>query len=546
MRVLKKVFNVAFLVFVMNSCGTKAPQKMNDLDLYLNYLTGTFSNTEQVENEKAKGTQIHPSAKHVTGLANHKIDNLPEKFNGQYVIEESYYTIPGKNMQVKHHLFLFSLTKDGKVNLRVQTPESLDNKLLTNDNNNLRFDFNQLKDVSRFKSTDYAKTDKGFYMKSPNDLGNGMKFTLEETIGDGFLEVMELLEKDGKSLTSYNTPMDRYKALALQITCDTINHCKSRQEADAISLKTLERIDKQIFASKTFVGQDLKLVVLPEYFLSGFPMGERIDEWKEKAALHFDGWEYQKLGEIAKRNGVFLSGNAYEVDPNFQDIYFQTSFIISDEGQFILRYRRLNSMFAPTPHDVLDKYIQVYGYESLFPVVKTKIGNLACIASEEILYPEIARCLMMRGAEIICHSSSEVGSPLLTQKNVAKLARAIENMAYVVSANSAGMGGTSIPFASTDGSSKIVDYKGLVLVEAGSGESMVANADIDLPALRYFRQRPAMGNLIARQRFELYAQSYANYQFYPPNTLIETPPTRQHFLQTQLEVIQKLTEKKII
>ena len=71
--------------------------------------------------------------------------------------------------------------------------------------------------------------------------------------------------------------------------------------------------------------------------------------------------------------------------------------------------------------------------------VKTEIGTLTCIASEEILYLEITRYLMMRGAEIFLHSSNEVSSPMPTQKNIAKLARATENMAYVVSANSAGM-----------------------------------------------------------------------------------------------------------
>ncbi len=97
---------------------------------------------------------------------------------------------------------------------------------------------------------------------------------------------------------------------------------------------------------------------------------------------------------------MFISGNWYELDEHFPDLYFQTSFIISDEGELVLRYRRLNSMYAPTPHDVLAKYIEVYGRESLFPVAKTSIGNLACIASEEILYPEIARCLAMQGAEV--------------------------------------------------------------------------------------------------------------------------------------------------
>jgi predicted amidohydrolase len=337
--------------------------------------------------------------------------------------------------------------------------------------------------------------------------------------------------------------MERYKALALQITCNSINSCQTKEEVDRIFGETISKINSQIRASKAFIGQDLKLVVLPEYFLTGFPMGETIEQWREKACLKMEGWEYEELGRVAIQNEIYLSGNAYELDSNFPKIYFQTSFIISPEGKVILRYRRLNSMFAPTPHDVWDKYLEIYGYESLFPVVKTEIGNLACIASEEILYPEIARCLSMRGAEVICHSSSEVGSNLLTQKNVAKLARAIESMAYVVSANSAGIGGISIPFASTDGASKVVDYKGLMLSEAGYGESMVANADIDLPALRYFRNRPGMGNLLARQRFELYTESYQRHSFYPPNTLLEKEATRQHFVLTQDEVIRNIISK---
>jgi predicted amidohydrolase len=339
--------------------------------------------------------------------------------------------------------------------------------------------------------------------------------------------------------------MIRYKALALQTTCYAINTCKDRSEATDRMLKTVEILRSQITSSINFVGKDTKLVVLPEYFLTGFPMGETMAAWREKAALQYDGVEYTALGQIAKDLGIYLSGNAYEIDPHFPELYFQTSFIINTEGVVALRYRRLNSMFAPTPHDVWDEYLTVYGYESLFPVLKTEIGNLACVASEEILYPELARCLTMRGAEVFLHQTSEIGSPLLTQKNVAKLARSIENMAYTVSANSAGIADTTIPMASTDGSSKIVDYRGIVLAEAGYGESMVANADIDLAALRAFRERPAMGNLLARQRFELYAESYNQHSFYPPNNFEGITPDRSHFMKTQMAVIEKLKDKNI-
>jgi predicted amidohydrolase len=337
-----------------------------------------------------------------------------------------------------------------------------------------------------------------------------------------------------------------YKALALQTTCFTVNKAKNRAEAQPIMDATIQRVGDQIRASKAFIGQDLKLVVLPEYFLTGFPMGESIAAWQEKACLDMQGSEYAALGKIAADNGIYLSGNVYENDPHFPNLYFQTSFILNTEGVVVLRYRRLNSMFAPTPHDVFDKYIEIYGYDGLFPTVKTDIGVLACIASEEILYPEIARCLMMRGAEIFLHSSSEVGSPLLTQKNVAKLARSIENMAYVVSANSAGMADSPIPFASTDGVSQIVNYEGMKLCEAGYGESMVANASIHLEALRHARSRVGMSNFIARQRFELYAKSYMENSFYPVNNLLDKQATRPHFIETQKAVIDKLKEKGVI
>lgn len=331
-----------------------------------------------------------------------------------------------------------------------------------------------------------------------------------------------------------------YKALALQLTCQSVHSCSTREEAEAVMHQSIERIEKQITASVNVIGRDTLLVVVPEFFLTGPPVNETTHEWREKAALDINGPIYEALGAMVQRQQIYFAGNAYEQDSFFPELYFQTSFIIGPNGDVLLRYRRLNAIYTPTPHDVWQLYIDAYGYDSLFPVVKTNIGNLACIASEDILYPEVARCLAMRGAEVLLHSTSESSSPLQTPRNVAKLARAAENMSYVVSANSAGIVNSPVPANSSDGGSRLIDPKGLVLAEAGSGESMTANADIDLVALREFRQRPAMGNVLARQRYELYAESYAKTSVYPPDTLLSQPADRQYFLKTQQEVIRKL------
>jgi predicted amidohydrolase len=337
--------------------------------------------------------------------------------------------------------------------------------------------------------------------------------------------------------------LESFQALALQMTCHAVNGASDRSEVSILLGKAIERLSRQIAASIAFIGPDCRLVVLPEYFLTGFPLGESIAWWAEKAAIAMTGPEYEALGEIARTHRIFLAGNAYELDPHFPGLYFQTSFLLAANGSMILRYRRLNSLFAPTPHDVWDRYLDRYGLEGVFPVAKTEIGNLAAIASEEILYPEVARCLAMRGAEIFLHSTSEV---YRSPKDAAKICRAVENLAYVISANTAGIAGIPIPIASADGGSKIIDYRGLILAETATGESMAANASIDLAALRRYRRRPGLNNLLSRQRFELYADSYRQFSFYPANTMLDRPVEREHFHRTQQETIARLSDLGIV
>ena len=345
--------------------------------------------------------------------------------------------------------------------------------------------------------------------------------------------------------------LDRYTALALQTRCDTVNKL-DKDGARSAMLACIERIDEQIRGSLVIIGPSLKLVVLPEYFMTGYPVGETIDGWADKAAIAVGGPEYEALSAVAQKHGIYLAGNAYETDEHFPGFYFQVCFIVAPSGDVVLRYRRLISMFAPTPHDVWDKYLDIYGIDGVFPVVDTEIGKLACCASEEVLFPEITRAHALRGAEVILHSTSEIASPDLTPKDIAKRARAIENLVYVVSANSGGLYGEGIPANSVDGMSKIIDYKGNVLISATVGETMVANAEIDLAALRANRAKPGMSNYNARQRLELFSEVYESNVVYPANTLLDKEsgahavPDRSHFIDTQREVIGDLTKRKLI
>lgn len=339
-----------------------------------------------------------------------------------------------------------------------------------------------------------------------------------------------------------------YRALALQVCCRAVNRL-SPDEARRSMLDTIARVDGQIAAAKAFIGSDLRLVVLPEYFLTSFPLGDALPAWRDKAAIAPDGAEATALAASAQKNGVWLAGNVYETDPAFPELYFQSCLVWSPAGTLVLRYRRLISMFAPSPWDVWDAFLDRYGIDAVFPVAKTEIGNLAAIASEEILYPEIARAHAVKGAEVLLHSTSEAGSPDLTPKDIAKRARALENLCYVVSANSGGIAGTSMPEHSTDGMSKLVDFTGRVLAAAGTGETMTANAELDLGALRRNRARVGMGNLLARQALGLFADTYGR-EIHPRNTMWRdgkvVVPDRSVFAERQRNVIAALQQGGVL
>lgn len=333
-----------------------------------------------------------------------------------------------------------------------------------------------------------------------------------------------------------------YRALALQTACHSVNSLDV--EGARCSIRTsIQRVGAQIRASKQFIGSDLKLVVLPEYFATSYPLGETIPGWAEKAGFDTDGSEYDQLAAIAQEHQVYLASNAYERDKHFPGLYFQASVILSPSGEQVLRYRRLVSLFAPTPHDVWDAYLDHYGEDAVFPVAHTEIGNLACVASEEILYPEIPRALALRGAEVLLHSTSEVASPDLTPKDIAKRARAIESMGYVVSANTSELLGVDIPGASTSGMSKIIDDSGRVLASAGSGDSMAAYADIDLLGLRVRRRRPGMPNVLSRLPKAAISLGLSKAPLQPNGFMSGAKvrlPERREFAERQHEVIRAL------
>jgi predicted amidohydrolase len=353
------------------------------------------------------------------------------------------------------------------------------------------------------------------------------------------------------SVAHAQTTPPRYTALALQTRCDAVNQDRAPADARRRMRVAIERVSGQIGAARGFLqgfnGYETKLVVLPEYWMTGFPIGETREQWQAKAAIDVGGAESDLIAAMAQRHRVFLCSNHYENDARFPDLYFQANVVYAPNGEVALRYRRMISLYTPSPYDVWDQYLDAYGADAVFPVADSEIGVLGTVASEEILYPEISRMSVFKGAEILLHPTSEVGSPVLTPKHIAKMARAVENMAYVVSANSAGIFGTPVPANSTDGMSTVIDWYGRPLAQAATGESINANAVLDIAALRDARRNTGMTNLLSRLPLDAFEPSYRDTSMAAPNgTPDGRMAERATVIQRQRDIIDRLVRDGVI
>jgi predicted amidohydrolase len=317
-------------------------------------------------------------------------------------------------------------------------------------------------------------------------------------------------------------PIEAWRATCIQMTSRLATTAADRAAAWSIISENVARAVALIEAACARADAP-KVVVLPEFALQGPPHGGTVREWIDKACYPIPGPITAPFAKLAARYGIYIGGNQFEVDQTWPGRFFNCCFLISPKGEIILRFRRINTASWPSPHDFMDAYLARYGIEGTFPVVETELGRLSMLACGEIAVPEVARVFMMRGAEVILHPTNEQES---AAQEAAKVARAAENMVYLISANVAGGIGFSADGSVLGGRSQIIDYRGKRLAFDGSSEeSTRVSAVIDIEALRRARRETGMANTLLRGRWDMYRPFFERMVAYPGNAFLEAPMT---------------------
>jgi len=115
-----------------------------------------------------------------------------------------------------------------------------------------------------------------------------------------------------------------------------------------------------------------------------------------------------------------------------------------------------------------------------FPVFRLPFGTVGMMICFDWIFPESARSLALKGAELIAHPANLV----LPYCPDAMVTRCLENRVFAATADRVGRenrGGVDLTFT---GMSEIVTPKGQILQRLGATESGIALAECDLSAAR--------------------------------------------------------------
>ena len=230
-------------------------------------------------------------------------------------------------------------------------------------------------------------------------------------------------------------------------------------------LQRLERVEKMLDEV-----DGAGLILLPELWNIGF---FNFDNYHRESET-LQGETINRMAAKAReKNAYILAGSIVE---KMEERFYNTTVLLGPKGEILSTYRK----------------IHLYGYGSresklLTPgqeivTVDTDFGKVGLATCYDLRFPELYRRMVDQGAEIFL-STAGWPYPRVEHWVYLHFARAIENQAYLISCNSAGLQNG----AQYLGRSMVLDPWGVAVVSAGMHEAVV-QTEIDPHLVKAVRE----------------------------------------------------------
>jgi len=261
-----------------------------------------------------------------------------------------------------------------------------------------------------------------------------------------------------------------------------------------------DAVDKHIKMIADAAAQGAQVVGLQEIFHGPYFCAEQDAKWYATAEPE-DGPTVSRMREVAREHGIVLVVPWYEEEQ--PGVYYNTACVIERDGTVLGKYRKTH-----IPHVgpcFWEKFYFKPGNLG-YPVFDTSVGRLGLIICYDRHFPEVARELGIKGAEIVFNPSATVESLSRYLWELEQPAHAVANGFWVAASNRVGVEAPLNP-AKFYGSSYFCSPRGKIIAQASDSEDEVLVADLDLDEIRevrntwqFFRDRrpETYGELVAQ------------------------------------------------
>ncbi|WP_417330396.1 carbon-nitrogen hydrolase family protein [Halomonas cupida] len=189
-----------------------------------------------------------------------------------------------------------------------------------------------------------------------------------------------------------------------------------RGEPDT-NLAALEKLCQQAAAA----GVDL--VALPEMALTGYNIFDQLETLSDPV----EGPLSEQLGQLSERFGLHLLVGLAERHNDGR--LTNSAVLFNDQGQRIATYHK---------RQLWDREHQYFTPGDQLCVVDTRLGRLGLMICYDNEFPEVARALAQRGAEVILSPTANM-VPNAERQQLQIRARALDNQCFVACINRAGV-----------------------------------------------------------------------------------------------------------
>ena len=270
------------------------------------------------------------------------------------------------------------------------------------------------------------------------------------------------------------------------------------------SMLCSERVEGWI---EQLCAQGAQVIVLPEFFGLPYFCQEKDPARFALATPLADNPILTYFQGISTRYRVVIPISVFEC--TLDQRYFNTLAVIDADGSVAGIYRKSH---LPDGPGYEEKFFFQEG-DTGFQVVQTRYGRIGCGICWDQWFPEVARILTLRGAEVIVYPSaigSEPGQPALDscgQWCRVMQGHAAVNMVPIVTANRIGTETTSASQVTFYGTSSILDHTGQIVAQANRTDDQTIHATFDLEAIAQARtewgifadRRPALYDALVKE-----------------------------------------------